>query len=144
MALPYASPEPNPGFGWAQGDPATIQPRPHASRSPAQGDTDRKSHQHHHSLVPSDEARRWAEAFQFQNDCVEGGRIETSPKNKAALSLGKTDGHTDPLWGPDQLFCLVSATPLAAAKGRKMLLPRGWAAPSCSWALIREMMLVAA
>lgn len=97
VALPCASPEPNPGFGWAQGDPATIQPQPHASPSPAQGDTDRKSHQHRRSLVPSGEARRWAEAFQFQNDCVEGGRIEMSPKNKAALSLGKTDGHTDPL-----------------------------------------------
>ena len=100
------------------------------------------SAQHRRGPVPSGEARRWAEAFRFQNDCVEGGRIETSPKNEAALALGKTDGHTDPLRGPDHLFCSVSAMLPAAAEGRNTLYPRGWAAPRHSWALIREMMLV--
>lgn len=61
-----------------------------------------------------------------------------SPKNEAALPFGKTDGHMDTLWGPDHLFCSVSAP----AKGRNTLFSQGWATPCCSWVLIREMMLV--
>lgn len=100
------------------------------------------SARHCHGPVPTGEAWRWVEAFRFQNDCVEGGRIEMSPKNKAALSLGKTDGHTEPSRAQNTFCAHCPATPLAAAEGRNTLFPWDWAVPSCSWTLIGEMMLV--
>lgn len=78
---------------------------------------------------PLGEAQRWAEAFRFQNDCVEGGRIATAPKNEAALFLGKTDGHTNPRWGLGHIFGSASAMLPAAAPGRNAV-PAGLGCPS--------------
>lgn len=67
--------------------------------------------------------------------------LKHPPKMRQLLPLGR-DGPTDPLRGPDHRFCSVSATLLALAEGRNTLFPQGWATPRCSWALIREMMLI--